>query len=310
MSTLTTLYNLLKETIREWQTDNVSLLAAALAYYTAFALAPLIIVIVAVLGIFLNQSDIQAQIIDEISTSIGSGAADVAQDLINNLTNTDEGLISTVISVVLLLIGALGVFNHFQSALDQIWGVDTSEHSTGIKGFMKDKLISFGMILVIGFLLMVSLALSTAVSVVDRYVLDLLPATGVILRTLNELLAFLVTSALFMAIFKILPHARITWRDVAVGGAMTAFLFTIGRFALSEYLTKGAVASTYGAAGAFVIILLWVYYSAQIVLFGAEFTQVYAHNHGKAIEPVDGKSSSQTVNVSPEQPTSQQTNPH
>ena len=283
MSTLTTLYDLLKDTIREWQTDNVSLLAAALAYYTAFALAPLIIVIVAVLGVFLNQSDIQAQIIDEISTSIGSGAAGVAKDLINNLTNTGEGLISTMISIVLLLIGALGVFNHFQSALDQIWGVNTGDRNAGVKGFLKDKLASFSMILVIGFLLMVSLVLSTALSIVDRYILDLLPATGIILRTLNELLAFLVTSVLFMAIFKILPHARITWRDVAVGGAMTAFLFTIGRFALSEYLTNGAVASTYGAAGAFVIILLWVYYSAQIVLFGAEFTQVYARHHGTQI---------------------------
>jgi len=283
MSTLTTLYDLLKDTIREWQTDNVSLLAAALAYYTAFALAPLIIVIVAVLGVFLNQSDIQAQIIDEISTSIGSGAAGVAEDLINNLTNTGEGLISTMISIVLLLIGALGVFNHFQSALDQIWGVNTGDRNAGVKGFLKDKLASFSMILVIGFLLMVSLAVSTALSIVDRYILDLLPATGIILRILNELLALLVTSALFMAIFKILPHARITWRDVAVGGAMTAFLFTIGRLALSEYLTNGAVASTYGAAGAFVIILLWVYYSAHIVLFGAEFTQVYARHHGTQI---------------------------
>jgi membrane protein len=206
------------------------------------------------------------------------------EDLIDNTTEPENGIISTVLSIGALLLGALGVFNHLQNALDRIWDVDQEQRQGGVRGFVKDKLLSFSMILVVGFLLLVSLVISTALSVLDNYLAKLLPGLDILLQFLSIVLSFGVTTLLFMCIYKFLPHTTIQWRDVGVGAAVTSLLFTIGRTVLGLYLGNSATSSTYGAAGALVIILLWVYYSAQIILFGAEFTQVFTKRYGSQLD--------------------------
>jgi membrane protein len=283
MNYLKTFFELIKETFAEWSEDRVPLLAAALAYYTAFALAPLIIIVVAVMGLVTSQSEVQAQIIEQIESTVGEGAAEFVIDLIDAQTGNSQGLIPSLFGIGALLVGALGIFSNLQNALNIMWDVEEVQREGGMRRFVKDKLLSFGMILVVGFLLMVSLVLSTSLSVAHRYFFDLFANATILLRLLNEVLALVITTVLFMAIYKILPHAEIQWRDVWVGATVTAVLFAVGRLVLSHYLGSAAPASAYGAAGAFVVILLWVYYSAQIILFGAEFTQVFARRYGSRI---------------------------
>jgi membrane protein len=265
------------------------MLAAALAYYTAFAIAPLIILVVAIVGLIVSQDTVQTQILDQIQATVGPDAADLVRGLITDASEPGQGIFSTIVSVVALLFGALGVFEHLQTALDRIWDVEKVETEGGLKGtimnFLKNKLLSFGMLLVIGFLLLVSLILSAGLSVVDGMLASRFPGADVMLRIVSFVLSFGVITLLFMFIFKFLPHAEIQWRDVWIGAAVTALLFTIGRTLLGLYLANTATASTYGAAGALVVVLLWVYYSAQIVLLGAEFTQVFARRYGSRITP-------------------------
>ncbi|GAB1421224.1 YihY/virulence factor BrkB family protein [Anaerolineales bacterium] len=283
MKILKDIFDLIKTTFQEWNADGAPMLAAALAYYTAFAIAPLIIIVLAITGLIVSQDQIENEILTQIQSNIGPQAGELVQGLITNTTQADQGIISSIISVVLLLMGALGVFNNLQIALDQIWDVDEVKRPGGIKAFFKDKLLSFGMLLVIGFLLLVSLVISTMLAFVDGYMANLLPGADVLLRFLSLAITLGVTTVLFMAIFKFLPHARIQWRDVAIGAFVSAVLFTIGRNVLGLYLANTATSSTYGAAGALVVILLWVNYSAQIILFGAEFTQVFARRYGSKI---------------------------
>lgn len=283
MKHLREFFSLVKEVFTKWNDDNAPMLAAALAYYTAFSVAPLLVITIAILGVVFNQAEVQAQILDQIESAVGAGAASVVGDIIENMAEPGRGLISSLIGLAGLLFGALALFNNLQIALNQIWGVDDAEAENGLLRFVVNKLLSFGMILVVGFLLMVSLILSTALSFFDNYLLSLLPNSAWLLRLSSELLIVAITTILFMLIFKFLPYAEIRWRDVWVGALVTALLFTVGRTLLSLYLVNSAISSTYGAAGAFALILLWVYYSAQIVLFGAEFTEVYARRYGQTI---------------------------
>jgi membrane protein len=291
MTSIKAFFELLKEAFAEWNRDSAPMMAAALAYYTVFSMAPLIVIVVAILGLIANQSDVQAQIIEQIETSVGADAAELVISLIENFAKPNQGIISTVLGLGGLLLGALALFNNLQTTLNRIWKVHDEPKTGGIIGFLKDKVLSFGMVLVIGFLLLVSLVLSTALSFVDRYVLDLLPESALVLRGINEGVTFGITTVLFMFIFKVLPHVHIRWRDVWVGAFVTAFLFTVGRLLLGVYLANSAVASTYGAAGALVLILLWMYYSAQIMLFGAEFTYVFTRRYGASPVPVEQESS-------------------
>ncbi len=280
---LTEFLSLIKETFAEWNKDNAPMLAASLAYYTAFSMAPLIIITVAIIGLVVNQAEIQAQILEQVESAVGEGAAVFIGDLINNMAQPGQGLISSILGVVGLLFGALALFNNLQIALNKIWGVDDVEKQGGALQFILNKLLSFGMILIVGFLLMTSLVLGTLLSFLDSYLFSLFPNSALLLRIFSEVLSIGITTLLFMLIFKILPHAEIRWRDVWVGALVTALLFTAGRILLGMYLANSAVSSTYGAAGALTLILLWVYYSAQIVLFGAEFTQIYARRYGETI---------------------------
>lgn len=280
MKLLKDVFALLKQTYQEWNEDGAPRLAAALAYYTAFSLAPLLVIIIAIMGFIISEDTVRDNIINQVTISIGSGAADMVEELITNVSQPSEGIFSTVLSFIALLLGAIGVFGNLQTSLDIIWNVDTSKQPTGIKAFITDKLLSFGMLLVVGFLLLTSLVITTVLSALDAYFLHLLPGSEFLLQVLSFVISFGVITLLFAMIYKFLPHTKVEWRDVLVGAAFTSLLFSIGKTLLALYLARSGTASPYGAAGSFVLILLWVYYSAQIILFGAEFTQVYARLHG------------------------------
>lgn len=290
MKILKDIFSLLKETFNEWNEDGAPRLAAALAYYTAFSIAPLLLLVIALVGLITDQASVRQEIIATVQSSISSEAAGVVEELIDNAQKPTTGIISTIIGVVTLVLGAIGVFSNLQVALNIIWDVDEdkTKKSTGIRGIVRDKLLSFGMIFVIGFLLLVSLVLGTMLSALDDYLLSRWPALGFLLQILSIVLSFGVTTILFAMIYKFLPHVQIAWRDVMVGAAFTALLFTIGRTLLAQYLGNSATTSAYGVAGAFVVILLWVNYSAQILLFGAEFTQVYARRRNPNIQADPG----------------------
>lgn len=271
---------LLRETFTQWNADGAPRLAAALAYYTAFSVAPLLVIVIAIVGFVVNQEAARADILAQVNAQLGPEAAELIAGLIDNAMQPGQGLISTALSVAALLLGALGVFSNLQAALNSIWNVAPEQQAGGIGVFLRDKLLSFAMLLMVGFLLLVSLALTTALSVANAYLVEWLPAAQALAGALNTLVSVLVTTLLFGLIFRVLPNVRLTWRDVLPGALLTALLFTAGRGLLAVYLATSAPASAYGAAGAFVVVLIWIYYSAQILLFGAEFTQVYTRRYG------------------------------
>lgn len=282
---LQTLFELLRETFNEFNRDRAPRLAAALAYYIAFSLAPLLVVVIALVGFVFNEDTARAEILAQIQRAAGPDAAELVSGLIESATAPGAGIFSTVLGIVTLLLGAIGAFNQITGALDTIWGVDQVERPGGVLAFLRDNLLSFGMVLVIGFLLLVSLVISTVLAIFDGYMQGLFPGADVLLRGVSAIVTFGVTTLLFAMIYKFLPHVRIEWRDVLVGAAVTSLLFALGRFLLGLYLANSSLSSAYGAAGSFVLILLWIYYSAQIVMFGAEFTQVYARRYGSKILP-------------------------
>lgn len=294
MKHLKTVFNLLKETFTEWNEDGAPRLAAALAYYTAFSLAPLLLIVIAIVGFVADAETARAEIIQTVRAEISEDAAGMVAELLENTAQPTTGVISTIIGVVTLLLGALGAFGNLQVALDIIWDVhEQKKPSTGgivgtVVGVVKDKLLSFGMLLLIGFLLLVSLVIGTMLAALDNWLLARWPALTFLLQILSIAISFGVTTILFAMIYKFLPHVKLQWRDVLVGAAFTALLFTIGRTLLGQYLGNSAGASAYGVAGAFVVILLWINYSAQILLFGAEFTQVYARRRNPNIQAKPG----------------------
>jgi len=283
MDRLKTFFHLLRQTFKEWNEDRAPRLAAALAYYTAFSIAPLLVVVIGIVGIVVSQDVVQKQILTEVQRSVGSDAAKMVGELITNSSKPTEGLLATILGIVTLLLGAGGVFGQLQDALNTIWDVDpavTGKRNTGVIYQIQNRFLSFGMVLVVGFLLLASLILTTVITAVSTYFITMLPGVEFLLSVFDTVLSFVVITAMFALLFKFLPKVRLEWRDVIVGAAMTSFLFSVGRLLLGWYLGRSSTASAYGAAGSFVLILVWIYYSAQIVLFGAEFTQVYARRHG------------------------------
>jgi membrane protein len=279
MSRIKRFFHLLRQTFTEWNEDHAPRLAAALAYYTAFSIAPLLVVVIGVVGIIVNQNTVQTQILTQVQRSVGPDAAKWVGDLITNASKPTDGLIATILGIATLLLGAGGAFGQLQDALNTIWDVDpssTGKRNTGVIYQIQSRFLSFGMVLVVGFLLLVSLILTTVIT----YFINMLPGVDFLLSVFDFVLSFVIITALFALLYKFLPKIKLEWRDVIVGAAMTSLLFSIGRLLLGWYLGRTSTASTYGAAGSFVLILIWIYYSAQIVLFGAEFTQVYARRHG------------------------------
>jgi membrane protein len=278
------MWQLLKEAATDWSRDRAPRLGAALAYYTVFSLVPFLVVVIAVIGLVFGQEAAQSAILSQIGELVGEQSAAAIKDMIQRADQPSTGLFATALAVATLLLGASGVFGQLQDALNTVWGVEPKE-GRGLRGFIKDRFFSFVAVLGTGFLLLVSLILSSALAAFGKWFGGLLPVPETVLQLMNFGLSFLVISGLFALIFKVLPDAKVAWRDVWIGAALTAALFTIGKFALGLYLGKSNVASAYGAAGSLVLVLLWVYYSAQILLYGAEFTQVYANRVGERIVP-------------------------
>jgi membrane protein len=280
------LWGMLKQTFTDWSNDKVPRLGAALAYYTVFAIVPLLVIIIAIIGLVFGQEAAQSYIIQQIAGLVGEQSANAIKDMIQRADQPSTGIVSTVVAVVTLLFGASGLFGQLQDALNTIWGVE-QKPGRGIWGMVQDRFLSFMAVLGTGFLLLVSLVLSAALSAFGKWFGSWLPAPELVLQALNFIISFGVITLLFAMMFKLLPDARVTWSDVWVGAAITALLFTLGKFLIGLYLGKSDVGSAYGAAGSLVIVLLWVYYSSQILLFGAEFTQVYANTSGASIVPTE-----------------------
>ena len=275
-----------KNTASEWVEDKAPTLGAAIAYYTVFSLAPLILLIISVFGLVMHDHQgLQGGIKSEIEQVAGASAADVVGQIIDSVSKQkSKGIIGTVIAVVVALFGASGVFGQLQDALNTIWGVK-AKPGQGISGYLKARFVSFGMVGGVCFMLLVSLAATTLISKFSHTLDHLLPF-GATLSTLTSLvLNLVIITMLFAMIFRFLPDAKIAWSDVWVGAGITTVLFIAGKWGLGLYLGTGSAGSAYGAAGALITTLVWVYYSAQIMLFGAEFTQVYANEFGSHIEP-------------------------
>jgi membrane protein len=277
-------FDLIKESFKEWQKDGALDLGAALAYYAIFSLAPLLLVALAVAGLLWDRGQIQSQLIAQVQDLMGPQGAQAVETMLSNAGRHGSGMIATVLAVVTILFGATGVFVQLQNALNKVWNVE-ARPGLGIWSFVKTRLISFGMVLGIGFLLLVSLIVSTAVSALGKWATGLLPGSETLMQVVTFVVSFAFITLLFAMMFKLLPDVEIAWRDVWIGAVVTALLFTLGKFLIGLYLGKSSVASTYGAAGSLVIVLLWIYYSSQILFLGAEFTQVYATHYGSQIRP-------------------------
>ena len=278
------LYALLKSTYQEWSKAKVPRMGAALAYYTIFSLAPLLVIAISVAGIAFGDKAVQGQIVNQIQGLIGADAARAVQTMITSAHKPAHQAIASIVGFVVLFLGASGIFNEMQDALNEIWGIDTTA-KTGVRNLVKTRFLSFGMVLGIGFLLLVSLLLSAVLSAVAKYVSGFLPVPAALLHVTDFLFSIFFITVLFAMIFKILPDVRIPWSDVWVGGAMTAILFTVGKFLIGFYIGKSVTASAYGAAGSLVVIVAWIYYCAQLLYFGAEFTKVYATECGSQSAP-------------------------
>ena len=279
--------SLFKQTASEWMEDDAPSLGAALAYYTVFSLAPLMTIAIAIAGFFLGKEAAQGQIFDELRGLLGAEGGKAVEEMVQSANaQPTAGVVATIISVIMLLFGASGVFGQLQASLNAIWGVK-AKPGRGVLGMIKDRLLSFGFILVVGFLLLVSLLLTAGMALMADWVGGLMPGSEALAYILNIVLSLSMITLLFATIFKFLPDAKIAWHDVWIGAFLTALLFTIGKFALGIYLGKSGVASSYGAAGSLIVLLLWVYYSSQILFFGAEFTQVYANRFGSRVAPAD-----------------------
>jgi membrane protein len=293
---LSNLPKLLKLTYQGWKEDKASRLSAALAYYTVFSLAPLLVIVIAITGLFWDESAVQSQVMNQVEGLVGAEGRTFVSDLVTSASSPARGIVATILGVITLLFGALGVFNELHNSLNAIWDVkeeETKGFLESIKKVIFSRLLSFTMILGIGFLLLVSLVISAGLSAVQETVGNAIPVSEILLQIVNLIISIAVITVLFALIFKFLPDAEIAWRDVWLGAFVTAILFSLGKFLIGLYLGNSAVASTFGAAGSLVLLLVWIYYSAQILFFGAEFTQVYANNYGSKIVPEGAEESAQ-----------------
>ena len=284
MSVVKSGFDLIKASFKGWKDDGALDLGAALAYYTIFSLAPLLLIVTAVAGLVWGREAVQGQLVGQMRGIVGSQGAEAIQTMVANAGKQGTGVLATIVGLVTILFGATGVFVQLQSALDHIWNVEPKP-GAGIWSFIRTRMISFGMVLGIGFLLLVSLVVTAAVAALGTWATGLLPGGETLINILTFVVSFALITLLLAMIYKVLPDVEIAWRDVWIGAAVTALLFTIGKFLIGLYLAHSTVASTYGAAGSLVVLLLWIYYSSQILFLGAEFTEVYATRYGSRIRP-------------------------
>ncbi len=261
-------------------------MGAALSYYTIFSLAPVLLMAIAVAGLVFGTRAAEGKIVEQFGGMLGLEAANVIQTMLQKVSNRGSGILATVVGAVTLLVGATGVLVELQDALNTIWKV-VARPGLGLLGILRDRLLSFGIVLGFGFLLLVSLVLSAALAVLNSWVGGLIPGWVVVGYLLSYGISLGLVAVVLAAIFKILPDVKLSWSDVWVGALVTSVLFHLGKFGISVYIGKAGVASTFGAAGSLAVLLVWVYYSSLIVLFGAEFTRVYANRHGSHVVPED-----------------------
>jgi len=277
-------WSLITETFKNWQNDRASGWAAALAYYTVFSLAPLLIVAIAIAGLVFGKSAAEHELMNQISGLVGNQSAEAIQALIQNASKPASSIIAMLLGAGTLIVAATQAFVQLQDTLNIIWRVKLKPEKP-VLSILRIRLLSFQMVLGIGFLLLVSLVISAVLSGLGNYLNSLIPGLHIIMEILNIIISFAMVTVLFAAIFKILPDIIIPWKDVWVGAAVTGALFSLGKYLIGLYLGQASFGSSYGAAGSIIIILLWVYYSSQILFFGAEFTKVYASHYGSLVVP-------------------------
>jgi membrane protein len=282
-------FELIRDAGLKWNDDKASIFAAALAYYTMFSLAPILVLAVAIATRVLRQANVQELIINLTAQNLGQGVADFIAGMLQGSIQQSSGLVPSLISAGILIWGATGVFNHLKRALNTIWGVEPEPH-TGLGGlvyFARTRLSAFVLVLGIGFLLIVTFLANTILSILNGYLADYFPEVATVVQggLTTFAIMLLLSTVLFAVIFRTLPDARVAWRDVWLGALVTSVLFTAGNYLISIYLRYSSPASAYGAAGSLVVALLYLYYSAQIFFFGAEFTQVFANRYGSKVRP-------------------------
>ncbi|MGD1074984.1 MAG: YihY/virulence factor BrkB family protein [Thermodesulfovibrionales bacterium] len=278
---------LLEDTFSAWKEDNALRLGAAVSFYTVLSLPPLLIIVIAVGGLAFGEEAVRQRLVSQFQSMLSGQGAGIVHTMIERADQPKKGFIASVIGMVVLLLGATGVFAELQEALNTIWKV-RPKPDVGIKHILKIRAVSFALVLALGLLMLVSLVISTLLAAFGDYLASLISGTPLIqylLHAIDIIISFGIITLLLALMFKTLPDAEITWKDVWLGAAVTAFLFTLGKFLIGLYLGKSKISSAYGAAGSLVIILLWIYYSSQIFFFGAEFTRVYANRYGLKIRP-------------------------
>jgi membrane protein len=279
-------FRLLKTTFQEWNEDKAPRLAAALAYYSAFSIGPLVVLVIGLASLIFGAQAAEGEVIDEIKGTVGASVATALQGMLAHGHESGWGIGATILGLATLLFGASGVFGQLQDALNTVWQV-APKPGRGVLGIIKDRFLSLTMVLGTGFLLLVSLVVTAALSALSNSLTEVLSGTAAVWQVGHQVIAFAVVMLLFAMIFRLLPDVKIAWRDVWMGAAITAVLFSIGKFLLGWYLGREGVTSGFGAAGSLVVVLLWVYYSSLIMLFGAEFTRVYAKEFGSGIRPAE-----------------------
>ena len=272
--------SLLLEAFREWRRDNALELGAALAYYTVFSLAPLLVIVIAIAGLAFGREAAQGEIFSQFRGLIGAEGAAVIQTAVESASKPASGIIAGLVGLVALILGAGGVFGQLQTSLDRIWNAPPQPSRGGWKGWVRQNLLSFALVVGVGFLLLVSLVMSAGLAGFGRWIGHRYPGLDLVLGATNEVLSFAAIALLFALVYRVLPNVRLTWRDVWFGGVLTALLFELGKSLIGLWVSTTKVGSTYGVAGTILVVLTWVYYASQIVFYGAECTQVFATRYG------------------------------
>jgi membrane protein len=281
------LWTVLKHAFQGWWDDNVPRMGAALAYYTLFSLAPVLIVAIAVAGLAFGPEAVRGEIVGQIEGLVGRGGAEAVQAMLEGAAKPSSSILATIIGIITFFLGATGAFLELQTDLDAIWRVKPKQSGNFLQALLKQRLISFGLVFGFSFLLLTSLVVSAALAALHTYMGNAFPGVTALWEALNVVVSLAVITALFAMIYKVLPDVKLSWGDVWIGGLVTAGLFTIGKSLIGLYIGTSAFGSTYGAAGSVIVVLVWVYYSAQVILLGAEFTREYVRQFGRRPPPED-----------------------
>lgn len=276
------LYSIFIQSAKDFSNDNALKFSASLSYYTTFSIAPMLIIIIGLAGIFFGKDAVQGEVYKQFAGLVGSGAADFLQTAIGNMQITGKSWLATIIGIITLLLGATGVFTELQDSLNIIWSLKAKPRN-GIVQFLLNRVISFSMVLTLGFMLIVSLLINTVIALLSDRFFSMYDEWAWVAQTLNIIVIIAIVTTLFAFMFKFLPDAKIAWRQVWVGAMFTSALFLLGKFAIGYYLSTSSIATSFGAAGSMAILLAWVYYSSAILFFGAEFTKNYSLSKGEKI---------------------------